>query len=100
MTITFGGEEFLLEDVPYTVEEEQDPGCWTHRNGDPGEPGLLTADVTLDWDQADAVEALEASCDQEGRAVPEGTYRAPGAVLGIIRAELERLLWDGRVGCD
>lgn len=97
LTIDLFDEELHLTEVPYTVEVEQDAGCRTFRNGDPGVPPTVTADVTLDWSMKDAVEAVETWFREDGRTVPDWVQRRARAIQEAITEELNRLLWEGRI---
>lgn len=97
LTIEVCDHELRLTEVPYTAEIERDAGCRTYRNGDPGHPPTISADVTLDWSREEAVESVEALFGERGRTVPEWVRRQAKAIQDAITEELNRLLWEGRI---
>lgn len=97
LTIDLHDNEITLAEVPYTVEIDRDEGCRTYRNGDPGHPPTVSADVVLDWSMKDAVEAVETWFREDGRTVPDWVQRRARAIQEAITEELNRLLWEGRI---
>ena len=89
--------QFQIHEVPCSVSYGYDPGCRSHRNGDPGESPSEDFQFSCLMTEEEAIEVVTEEFLRSGEPVPPSLQKEGASILQAIQKEAYTRVYDSLV---